>query len=85
MLRKYNYNVVTVYSKKAYRDSRGIAPLILNFGTRCKPVVNFMPRPNLRLGKGSRYPLNRRVDGPKNWLGSSGVQKDILSLQEPTY
>ena len=30
---------------KAYRGSTGIAPLILNLGTRCRWVVNFTPRP----------------------------------------
>jgi hypothetical protein len=28
-----------------YREKRGIAPLILNFSTKWRWVVNFMPRP----------------------------------------
>ena len=35
--------VVPVHAVKAYRDSRGKAPLILNFGTRWRWVANFMP------------------------------------------
>jgi hypothetical protein len=35
---------VPVHAMKAYRGSRGIAPLSLNLGTRRKWVVNFMPR-----------------------------------------
>ena len=35
--------VVLLYTIKVYRRSRGIAPLILNFCTRCRWVVNFMP------------------------------------------
>ena len=36
---------------KAYRGSRGIAPLILNLSTRWRWVVNYTP-----LGKELRYP-----------------------------
>ena len=32
-------------SKKEYRGIRGTAPLIFNFGTRWRLVVNFTPRP----------------------------------------
>jgi hypothetical protein len=37
--------VVPVYVMKAYRRSRGTAPLILNLGTRWRWVVNFMAQP----------------------------------------
>jgi hypothetical protein len=33
------------HSMKAYRGSRGIAPLISNLGPLCLEMVNFMPRP----------------------------------------
>jgi hypothetical protein len=36
---------VPVHAVKAYRGTRGIAPLILNLGTRWRWVVNFTPRP----------------------------------------
>ena len=42
------------HAMEAYRLSRGIAPLILNFGTLWERVVNFKPRP---LYRGERSPL----------------------------
>jgi hypothetical protein len=37
--------VVLVHAIKAYRGSRGIAPLILNLCTRWKREVDIIPRP----------------------------------------
>jgi hypothetical protein len=56
--------VVPVHAMKAYGWSRGIAPLILNLGTRWRCVVNFTPR-SLYPGKEPRYPLNKRQGGPQ--------------------
>jgi len=46
-MNKYNNKgkVVPVHAMKIYRRSRGIAPLILNLGTRLRWVVNFTPQP----------------------------------------
>jgi len=38
---KVKGTAVPVMTMKAYRGSRGIAPLILNLGTRRRQVVNF--------------------------------------------
>jgi hypothetical protein len=46
---------------KAYWGSGGIAPRILDFGTRCRWVVSFSPRPLYSQGMSSRYPLDRRL------------------------
>jgi hypothetical protein len=43
--------VVLLHSMKAYRRSRGIAPLILNLGAIWRRVVNFTPRPHSRTGR----------------------------------
>jgi len=43
MLNDWSYKKgdFSVYTMKAYRRSRGIAPLILNLGTRWRLVVDF--------------------------------------------
>ena len=64
---------------KAYGGCRGIAPLILNIGTRWRLVVNFMPRP-LYSVKEPRCPLNRRLDGPQSQSGCFEEEKSVLSL-----
>jgi len=56
----------------AHRESRGIALLFLNHGTRRRWVVSITPRPLFTLGK-TRYPLYRRLGGPQG--GSGQVQK----------
>jgi hypothetical protein len=48
---------------KVYRRSRGIAPFILILGARRRLVVNFA----LLRETNSRYPLNRRLVGPKTF------------------
>jgi hypothetical protein len=42
---KVKVKVVPVYTLKAYRRRRGIAPLILNLSARWRCVVNIMARP----------------------------------------
>jgi len=42
---KGNSNVVPFHAMEAFTRSGGIAPLILNLGTRWSPVINFMPWP----------------------------------------
>jgi hypothetical protein len=52
--------VVAVYAVKTYRQSVGIAPVILNICARWSCVVGFMPR---RLHPGT--PCSRRLAGPQ--------------------
>jgi hypothetical protein len=51
---------------EAYWGSGGIAPCILDFGTRWRRVVNFMPQPLYPQGKSPWYPLDRRLCGPQS-------------------
>jgi len=57
---KDKHRVLCVHSVKAHRVSKGIAPLIFNFGTRWMWVVRFM----LQLFY-HWYQLNTRLDGPQ--------------------
>jgi len=43
--------------------SGGVAPRILNLGTEWRGVVSFTVRSLYPKGKGTRYPLDRRLDG----------------------
>jgi hypothetical protein len=51
---------------KACLRSGGVAPRILDLGTRWKWVVSFTPRPLYTQGKSPCYPLDRRLGGPQN-------------------
>jgi hypothetical protein len=64
---------------KVYRWSTGIAPLILNLGTRWRWVFNLSPRP-FYPEKESRYPSNRRLGGPQSRSGRFGEENDLLPL-----
>jgi len=44
----------------------GIAPRILDFGTKWRLVINFTPRPLYLQGKSLLYPLDRRLGGPQS-------------------
>jgi len=56
----------------------GIAPRILNLGSRCMRVVNFTLRTlNIR-GEGPRYPSDRRLDGPQNRSGRGRGEKNSI-------
>jgi hypothetical protein len=52
--------------------SAGVAPRILDLGTRWRWVVSFTPRPLYPQGKCPFYPLDRRLGGPqsRSWHGS---------------
>jgi len=62
---------------KMYWGSGGIAPRISNFRTRWSWVVRFRLRTLYPLGKNSRYPFDRRLDGPKNQSGCGGEEKSL--------
>jgi hypothetical protein len=51
---------------KAYWGSGGIAPSILDIGTRWRWMVSFMSRSLYPQGKSLWYPLDRRLGGPQS-------------------
>jgi hypothetical protein len=63
---------------KACWESGGIAPRILDLGTRFKWMVRFTPRPGrfTSQGKSSWYPLDRRLDGPQSHFELCGEEKN---------
>jgi hypothetical protein len=65
---------------KAYWGSGGIAPRILDLGTRLRRLVSFRSRPLYPYGKSPSYPLDRRLGGPQGRSGSGGEEKDSQSL-----
>jgi hypothetical protein len=54
----------------------GIAPRILDLGTRWRWVVSFTPRPLYLPGKNPLYPLDRRLGGPHSRSGRGGEEKN---------
>jgi hypothetical protein len=58
---KGDSKVAPVHAMKAFTRSGGIAPPILNLGTRWSPVINFMPRP---LHPRERTPGTHWMRGP---------------------
>jgi len=64
---------------KAYRGSRGINPLILNFGARWRSVINITPR-LLHPQKEPDYPVQRRVGGRQSQAGHFEGDKNLLAL-----
>ena len=71
---------VHVHTIKACRGRRGIAPLILNLGTRWRWKVSFMPRLLFSYGKNLWYLLNRKSDGLHSWSWCLGKEKNTLSM-----
>jgi hypothetical protein len=67
---------------KAYWRSEGIAPRILDLGTRERVVVCFTPRPLYPQGKSRWYPLDRRLRGrggeEKNFQPLPGFEHSII-------
>jgi hypothetical protein len=64
------------HAMKTYTGSGGIAPRILDLGTRWRGMVSFTPRPLYPQGKNSRYPLDRRLSGPQSRSGRGGEEKN---------
>jgi hypothetical protein len=64
------------HAMKAYWRSGGIAPRILDLGTRWRRVVSFTPRPLYPQGKSPWYPLDRRLGGPQSRSGRGGEEKN---------
>jgi hypothetical protein len=72
---------------KAYRESGGIAPLILNLGIRRKWIVNFTHQPPYPRRKCPRYQFHRRLGGPQNrsWRCGEYKRRSPLPLIEPHF
>jgi hypothetical protein len=66
---------------KTYLGNGGIAPRILDLGSRWRWVISFTPRPLHSQGKSLRYPLHRSLGGPQSRSGSDGEEKNS---QPPT-
>jgi hypothetical protein len=64
---------------EAYWRSGGIDPRI-EFGTRRRWIVSFMPRPPYPHGKSPWYLLDRRLGGPQSRSGRSGEKKNSQPL-----
>jgi len=56
--------------------SGGIAPRILDLNTRWRWTVSFTPRPIYTQKKNPRYPLDRRLGGPKSRSGHGVEEKN---------
>jgi hypothetical protein len=65
---------------KVYWWSGGIAPRILDLGTRWRWVVSFTSRPLYHKGKNPWYPLDRRLGGPQSRSGRGGEEKNSQPL-----
>jgi hypothetical protein len=67
--------------------SGGIAPRILDFGSRWRWLVSFTPQPLYPQGKSPWYPLRRRLGGPQSRPGQCGEEKNSQPLPrlEPPY
>jgi hypothetical protein len=70
---------------KAYWESGGIAPRILDLDTRWRLVVSFTPHPLYPHGNSLLYPLDRRLGGLQSRSGRCGEDKNSQPLprQEP--
>jgi hypothetical protein len=68
-------------SIKAYR-SRGLAPLILNFGIRWRWVINFKTRPFYFRQRDSWYRVNRGWLGPRDRMGILEKQNISCTFRE---
>jgi hypothetical protein len=61
-------------------EGGGIAPRILDLGTRRRWVFSFMSLPLYLQGKSPCYPLDRRLGGLQGRSGRSGVEKNSQPL-----
>jgi hypothetical protein len=69
------------HAMKAYWGSWGIAPRILDLGTRLRSMVSFTPRSLYPRWKSLWYPLDRRLGGPQSRSGRGGEEKNSQPLQ----
>jgi hypothetical protein len=73
------------HAMKAYWGSGGIAPCILDLGTRWRLVVSFTSRPLYPQWKSPCYPLDRKLDGFQNRSGHGGEEKNSQALSGPEH
>jgi hypothetical protein len=66
---------------KTYWGSGGIAPRILDLGTRWRRVVSLTPQLIYPKVKSPWYPLDRRLGGPQSRSGRGGEEKNSQLLQ----
>jgi hypothetical protein len=76
-----NYQNSIINKRKLFvytgrKGSGGLVPLI-NFGTRWRCVVNFVPQPLYPRDKNTRHPLIRGLDESQSYSGHFGEQKDL--------
>jgi hypothetical protein len=80
------YKVVPVLNQaprhEGVLESEGIAPRILDLGSRWRWVVSFTPRPLYSQGKSPWYPLDRRLGGPQSRSGRGGEEKNLKCFME---
>jgi hypothetical protein len=65
---------------KAYWGSEGIAPRIIDLGTRWNWGAIFTPRPLYSQGKSPWYPLDRRRGRPQSQSGRGGEENNSQPL-----
>ena len=70
---------VKVY--KAYKESRGIAPLILNLGICWRVLVSITPR-LFYPGKELQYEMSRRLEGSQSLSGRFEEENNYLAPNE---
>jgi hypothetical protein len=68
--------LIKIPSHKYERGGGGMAPCILNLGTRWGLVISFKPRPLLP-EKTPRYPLDRRPVGLQSQLGRCDEDENL--------
>jgi hypothetical protein len=70
------------HAMKSYWGSGGIAPRILDLGTRWRRVVSFTPWPLYPQGNSHWDPLDRRLGGPQSRSGHGGEEKNSQPRRE---
>jgi hypothetical protein len=65
---------------KTYWGRGGIAPRILDLGTRGRRVISFTHQPLYPQGESTWYPLDRRLGGPQSRSGHGGEEKNSQPL-----
>jgi hypothetical protein len=68
------------HAMRAYWESRGISPRILDHGTRWRWVVSFTPWPLYPQGNNPWHLLGRRLGGPQSRSGRGGEKKNSQTL-----
>jgi len=66
---------------KTYWVSGGIAPRILDLGSRWRRAVNFTPRTLYLQGRRPWYPLDKRLGRPQNRSGHSSADVNLVAGQ----